>query len=61
MPEETEYTAPAQGAAQDKDAEAVLSLQEIASEEPDVEAHVLAVSSASGGVGCDHSCSAESL
>jgi len=60
MPEENEFTTPAPGAAEDKDAEAVLALQEIASEEPDVEAH-MAISTASGGVGCDHSCAGETL
>ena len=39
MPEENESAAP--GSAEDKDAEAVLALQEIAPEEPDVEAHML--------------------
>jgi hypothetical protein len=60
MPDENEFTAPVSDATEDKDAEGVLSLQEIASEEPDVEAHV-AISSASAGAGCDHSCSGESL
>ena len=60
MPEENEFTAPVSGAAEDKDAEAVLALQEIASEEPDVEAHV-AISSLSGGAACDHSCSGTTL
>ncbi len=60
MPEENEFTTPASGANEDKDAEAVLALQEIASEEPDVEAHV-AISSASGGLACDHSCSGTTL
>ena len=41
MPEENEFTTPASGATEDKDAEAVLALQEIASEEPDVEAHIM--------------------
>jgi hypothetical protein len=41
MPEENEFTNPASGAAGDKDAEAVLGLQEIPSEEPDVEAHMM--------------------
>ena len=41
MPEENEFTNPVSGAAGDKDAEAVLGLQEIASEEPDVEAHMM--------------------
>ena len=41
MPEENEFTNPVSGAAEDKDAEAVLGLQEIASEEPDVEAHMM--------------------
>ena len=61
MPEENEFTAPTPGAAEDKEAEAVLALQEIASEEPDVEAHMVAGSSVSGGVGCNHSCSGETL
>jgi hypothetical protein len=60
MPEEDEFTTPATGAAEDKDAEAVLAYQEIASEEPDVEAH-MAASTLSGGVGCDHSCSGTTL
>jgi len=60
MPEENEFTTPASSAG-DKDAEAVLGLQEIASEEPDVEAHVAAASTLSGGVGCDHSCSGTTL
>lgn len=60
MPEETEFTTRATGAAEDKDAEEVLALQEIASEEPDVEAH-MAISTTSGGVGCDHSCSGNVL
>lgn len=60
MPEENEFTAPVSGAAEDKDAEAVLALQEIASEEPDVEAHV-AISATSVGLGCDHSCSVTTL
>ena len=41
MPEDNESTAPATDAPEDKDAEAVLALQEIASEEPDVEAHMM--------------------
>ena len=41
MPEEDEFTSPALGAARNEDAEAVLGLQEIASEEPDVEAHMM--------------------
>jgi hypothetical protein len=61
MPEENEFTTPASSAAEDKDAEAVLELQEIASEEPDVEAHVMALSTASGGAACDHSCSGTTL
>ena len=61
MPEENESTAPATGATEDKDAEAVLALQEIASEEPDVEAHMMALSTASGGAACNHSCSGETV
>jgi len=61
MPEENEFTTPASGATEDKDAEAVLALQEIASEEPDVEAHVMALSTVSGGAACDHSCSGTTL
>jgi len=41
MPEENEFTTPAPDATEDKDAEAVLALQEIASEEPDVNAHMM--------------------
>jgi hypothetical protein len=52
MPEENEFTAPATGAAGNEDAEAVLELQEIAREEPDVEAHVLAIST-STTMGCN--------
>jgi len=51
MPEENEFTTPAQGATEDKDAEAVLALQEVASEEPDVEAHMV-VSATSVTLGC---------
>jgi len=51
MPEENEFTTPA-GAAEDKDAEAVLALQEIASEEPDVEAHMAIAISTSTTMGC---------
>jgi len=61
MPEENEFTTPAPDATEDKDAEAVLALQEIASEEPDVEAHMMAISSVSTGAACDHSCSGETL
>ncbi|HEY3870393.1 MAG TPA: hypothetical protein VGM10_18650 [Actinocrinis sp.] len=60
MPEENESTTPAAGATEDKDAEAVLALQEIASEEPDVEAHAMAISTSSV-CGNDYSCGAESL
>jgi hypothetical protein len=52
MPEENESTTPATGATEDKDAEAVLALQEIASEEPDVEAHMMA-SATSVTLGCN--------
>jgi len=41
MPEENEFTAPASGAAGNEDAEAVLGLQEVTSEEPDIEAHMV--------------------
>jgi hypothetical protein len=61
MPEENEFTAPATGAAGNEDAEAVLELQEIASEEPDVEAHAMALSTASGGAACSYSCSGTTL
>ena len=52
MPEENEFTTPAPDATEDKDAEAVLALQEIAPEEPDVEAH-MAVSATSTTLSCN--------